>query len=273
MLEFYYPTTVLMLDDDLQFLENFNIKLSRKHKTQMTCKPNEAVKAILNSHHPSNNINNKKRHETISILIADYNMPETTGIEVCKKLKDSPCKKIILTGEGDLNIAINAFNAGLIDGYLLKGDPDLSNKILEMISTLQNKFFSYFSNKKNKHNETNIKSLLANQKFKNFFQSHIEQFKIKEFYLTETNNGYLLVDQNDQSTFLVITSRHQLAEYLDIASYTSNSRELLSGLQNKTKTPAILNNADLDIPASDWHKLLINIEPMNELPDYYFGTK
>lgn len=65
------------------------------------------------------------------IVITDYNMPLVNGLEVLKELKDL-IPVIILTGEGDEIIAVDAMKIGAAD-YVIK---DVNGKYLEILASV-----------------------------------------------------------------------------------------------------------------------------------------
>ncbi len=58
-------------------------------------------------------------NQQISLIIVDQNMPEISGLEICKQITNN-IKKILLTGSDDLNLAIEAFNQQIIHAHIKK---------------------------------------------------------------------------------------------------------------------------------------------------------
>ena len=164
---YYYPTTVMLLDDSEDFLTNFSLQLQNKLAVKLYSKPQTALaylKGVDYSSHlntrvfstPQENhgmnpivnhsvnlnlstikeeIYNPKRFDEIAVIIIDYDMPAMNGLDFCRKLGRSPIKKILLTGKGDEKIAVQAFNEGLIDHFIQKGNRDVIN-IVEVIKII-----------------------------------------------------------------------------------------------------------------------------------------
>ncbi len=68
-------------------------------------------------------IYNSKRFLENTVLVIDYAMPVMHGMEVCKELSHLPIKKLMLTGEADDKLAVQAFNQKLINKFIRKGGP------------------------------------------------------------------------------------------------------------------------------------------------------
>jgi CheY-like chemotaxis protein len=121
---FYFPTTVLICDDDNLMLDFLNAELGDEFKLITTTSSNEALSLayqrtadcidisefIANESESSlqnENVsttrfnfsailkirNQPMRQNLLSVLISDYAMPEVSGLELCKKLYNYPIKK------------------------------------------------------------------------------------------------------------------------------------------------------------------------------------
>src|SRR6202048_570324 len=64
----------------------------------------------------------KLRGETVAMLVADYRMPQMTGIDFLERAMDlyPAAKRVLLTAYADTHAAIDAINVVDLDHYLLK---------------------------------------------------------------------------------------------------------------------------------------------------------
>ena len=142
-----FPTKVLVIDDDASSLKNLGLNLDdTSFSYKFYDKPQEALTFLTKIYEPDSfekrlvlqpddrkwqhamlevniydlmkEVYNPNRFEQISTLIVDFEMPGMNGLEVCEKITDPSIQKILLTGEGDENLAVQAFNRGLIHRYL-----------------------------------------------------------------------------------------------------------------------------------------------------------
>ncbi|MBF0275679.1 MAG: adenylate/guanylate cyclase domain-containing response regulator [Nitrospinae bacterium] len=74
----------------------------------------------------------------IRLIVSDMNMPEMSGLELIKELKETSSRIpiIILTGSDEISLAINAINNGASD-YLLK-DENIQETILHSVEKIVN---------------------------------------------------------------------------------------------------------------------------------------
>src|ERR1700757_123184 len=102
------PNSVLIIEDDAMLADNIRIHLERNQwETHVAHSAEEGLKKL----------------ETVrpDMVLTDYMLPGKTGLDVIKgALEIDPQVKIImLTGEGNVQIAVDAIKAGACD-YLSK---------------------------------------------------------------------------------------------------------------------------------------------------------
>jgi thioredoxin reductase (NADPH) len=80
----------------------------------------------------------KLRGETVAVLVADYRMPQMSGIEFLEKAMDlfPLAKRVLLTAYADTHAAIDAINVVDLDHYLLKPWDPPEEKLYPVIDGL-----------------------------------------------------------------------------------------------------------------------------------------
>jgi len=80
----------------------------------------------------------KLRGETVAMLVADYRMPQMTGIEFLEAAMDlyPAAKRVLLTAYADTHAAIDAINVVDLDHYLLKPWDPPEEKLYPVIDEL-----------------------------------------------------------------------------------------------------------------------------------------
>lgn len=148
----YFPSTVLFVDDNRDFLLNFVLQLDEGLAYRIFDNPRHALDYIHNKHceldlisqhcipevQPAKNrryqqhgnrldlsaihaeVYNPYRFSEISVVVVDYAMPGIDGLEFCRMIENTNVKKILLTGQADEKLAIQAFNEGVIHRYIKK---------------------------------------------------------------------------------------------------------------------------------------------------------
>ena len=73
------------------------------------------------------------RHTLTRVCVVDYSMPAMSGLQVLAQISPWQGSRILLTGRADEQIAVDAFNAGLIEQYIPKQNRDIARHLTEAI--------------------------------------------------------------------------------------------------------------------------------------------
>jgi two-component system, NarL family, nitrate/nitrite response regulator NarL len=121
---------IILLDDHRILIEGIRTLLEPQHSVEaIFTEADQAYKFLKNNE--------------IDILITDYQMPDTNGIEVCKKAKEIQplIRVIILSMHDETPIVQHAIHAG-VNGFLLKS---VSQQELALAIEKVSKGINYFS--------------------------------------------------------------------------------------------------------------------------------
>lgn len=77
-----------------------------------------------------------ERHALARVCVVDYAMPGMDGLTVLGSLEDWPGARIMLTGQAEDQIAIQAFNDGLIDQFVPKQRQQVAQVLVQAVSRL-----------------------------------------------------------------------------------------------------------------------------------------
>jgi len=70
------------------------------------------------------------------VCVVDYSMPAMSGLRVLSELTGWSGARVLLTGRADEQLAVSAFNRGLIDQFIPKQSPELRQRLTEVIQNL-----------------------------------------------------------------------------------------------------------------------------------------
>ncbi|MBA2711555.1 MAG: response regulator, partial [Tatlockia sp.] len=292
---FQFNSKIILVDDNESFLNNLSFELGNNYAIDTYNDPQKALDALI-SNYESNVVSitqnflveveneddvyysvdfpkisrlseNGNKKDTISVVIVDYSMPLINGIEFCQKIAHLPVLKIMLTGYADFRIAVDAFNQGIIDRFLVKDTEFMLEEIIGEVNAMQGLFFeklSYplltcFSAKK----ETLVRSI----EFTDHFERVIKELNAKEFYLLNPLGSYLLIKQNGSKFYFIVLLESHLEEFIDLAKDMSADPELINKMIKRTHAPIFIDEIDYRMPVSDWDCLL---QPIKRLNSYYY---
>lgn len=179
----------------------------------------------------------RRRFGTPAVLVVDYAMPEMTGVELCTQLREMPIKKILLTGQADERIAIDAFNRKLIDCFIKKSDPGAIDMLRTEIPRLQQAFFN--------EQTLTLKDLLARHVYAFLDDPAIgavvedlsNRYRFVEHYLFPNPPGILFFDERGKPTLMVIETAEGLTAQYEVAIDQGAPAELLAALREFRVVP------------------------------------
>ncbi|WP_131783108.1 response regulator [Legionella gresilensis] len=284
----YFPSTALFIDDSRDFLLNFVLQLDEWLAYRVFDSPFDALDYIHKKHNDlatikrrcisrftelsectlsqklntliHSEIYNPKRFNEISVVVVDYEMSDMNGIQFCQAIKHKPIKKILLTGKADEHAAIEAFKAGLIDGYIYKSDPNIADLITYRIKHLQWQYFQDMSKSIYQELKLDAPTCLQDSGFISFFKKLCQEKDIVEFYLADDTGSFLLLDHDAQISFLIVKSEADRIFYLEVARNHGASDELIKALSKGEMIP--YRALPKDKKNQDW---LTNLLPANQL--------
>lgn len=76
------------------------------------------------------------RFSLTRVCVVDYSMPAMSGLRVLSELAPWTGSRILLTGRADEQLAVSAFNRGLIEQFIPKQSPDIRLRLTGMIESL-----------------------------------------------------------------------------------------------------------------------------------------
>lgn len=79
------------------------------------------------------------RHSFTQVCVVDYAMPGMNGLETLSELMDWSGARVLLTGQADEQIAVQAFNQALIDQFIPKQIAGASRRIIDTVQHLMNR--------------------------------------------------------------------------------------------------------------------------------------
>lgn len=157
---YFHPTTVVFVDDSIDFLSNLSLQLDAALAYRLFDSPSSALKYINNTKEARSlshrffatikdtvsgsttepvlhldmaaiqqEVRNTERFAETAVVIVDYAMPQMNGIEFCEQIDSPHIKKVLFTGVADEEVAVRAFNEGIIDRFIRKSERDVYEEV------------------------------------------------------------------------------------------------------------------------------------------------
>jgi CheY-like chemotaxis protein len=199
-------------------------------------------------------------------VIVDYSMPEMSGLEFLKALRNPYIRKVLLTGQADMELAIRAFNQQLIDQFIDKHDPRLKHKLNTTIAAFQDQYFrSSFKLITDPIIANNRDGFLTSPEFQEFFTELRKQTACVEYYMLDTpHNGFLMVDANGERRSLLVYSQSALDEHVGQLEEIGAPGDLIAAVKSGQVLPVYDVTA---VPITHRHPFIV------EWNDYYYPAQ
>ena len=242
LLPIYHNGTMILIDDEEDFLLSLKSSLNRKFAVRGFTSPTKAYQYIMQqqtrfddnfqlfeSYYDGEDIAETgddivlikssqlksyafdiQRYGLISIVIIDQMMPSITGLELCKQLEATGVKIILLTGQMADADTIAAFNEGLIDGYVNKKDENSIKDLIKLINKLNIEFFIERLHSLKFIFDISSRQPLGDFQVQEIMQKAYENFPFSEYYYIPNAPGFLLVNEKGERQFCLFdTEAHQ----------------------------------------------------------------
>jgi len=216
---------------------------------------------------------NVNRFSTVGVVVVDYAMPGITGLEFLSNLGDRGFKKILLTGVADEKVAVEAFNEGLIDRFVLKSDQQAMEKVVQYCDELARERLD-----ENQRQIVNIlprelRSLLQSENIVEVFSEVIVSYKVCEYYFSSKPLGYLCLDAKGSAFFLAFVTKNDLEKSAASLVACDAPEYLQQGVfSNRTYTglfedPNMMNAGDYD-----WDYNSIELKSIGDDDQLFWGV-
>jgi CheY-like chemotaxis protein len=297
-----FPTKVLLVDDDILSLKRLHSGLDDTRFTYQTFNdPHKALKFLnddqkidsfvnrliyqpdedrwqhakidVNIYDLMKEIYNPSRFETVSTVVVDFAMPGMNGLEFCEKIKDPAVQKLLLTGEADEHLAVQAFNKGLIHQYIKKQDPIVLKVLNQALFDAQQSYFSKVSHLMFEVATFRSKpTCLRDPIFIKFFEKLLQEKNIIEYYLFEITGNFLLLDEDSKAYGLFTYNKDQLNMwYEDLSEKDSAPEHLLKDLKAHKKMICFHDKNSISIPAGkEWPKYSHTLKKLEGGKETYY---
>lgn len=229
---------ILCIDDELQVTNSLKRELRHlKWEIDFSNDPKEVLEWI--------------KHQEYALIISDNMMPGLTGIELLGKVagysKDT--RNILLTGNTDLNDAINAFNSKLIHFYMPK--PWNKEKLLEQIHFQLEEYRSIKLKKLSFYADREL--IAKGNKEIDLLKSELKQSETALELLKKTTVKRLVFDPWIQKlSFILIEPHQKISKLLEQFLRAAGVKELKTFSNASEAKTELLRNPGIDVLIMAW---------------------
>jgi len=288
---YYFPTTVVFVDDNPKFLRSLALELpedlayqtfeSAEAGLERVNRPaaapplyqrcfsqyggpdaqgNGTGKLIhLDLSQIELEISNTDRFQEVSVVVVDFDMPVMDGLEFCKRITNPRIRKILFTGVADEKIAVQAFNQGIIDRFIIKSQPDAVAAVRNAVAELQLRYFEAISETLRATLMLNPPPFLTDPAIERLFGELRTERKLVEYYLVANPGGFLTLTDRGQLFRLVVLDDAEVAEQAQWAQRAGAPEGVVEALRSRACLGYFYETPDsyYDLGEYPWSEYLV----------------
>jgi hypothetical protein len=199
-------------------------------------------------------------------------MPYINGLDLCKSIQDPYIQKILLTGIADEQVAVQAFNDGIINQYLRKDDLHLVEKLESALDKAQENYFKLISAECQRliTMPKGESSILATIQFQDLMSEIIKKYDIVEYYIMDSVGSYLLVDKMARDYGLFIANEQEMT--MTAKELELENPQLAKLVKNREKVFCYHRKSSDMLPhVSTWENYLYQANKLEGKDTYYWA--
>lgn len=221
-------------------------------------------------------IYDETRFAEITTLVVDYSMPGINGLELCQQIRklNKYIKIIMLTGEADKELAVHAFNEGLINKFITKNTSNIMEQVLQDINEQQNNYFLELSEILLNQTTKLAKQILLHlddTSYINLLNTTCQKHNIVEYYVINNSGSMLLLNQEAKLSWLAIANNEQMNGFYTTAEFWHTSKAILEALKLKQKIPFIFSADEDEISPNKWDLYMYPAKQLIGQCNYYYA--
>ena len=298
---YFHPTTICLVDDNESFLRSLSLELPPTWACQTFTDPAEAL-AYLNEppalaplvdrcftldrprqsealiHLDLNlieqEINQPERFRRVSVVVVDYAMPSMNGLDLCRNVSDPYIKKAMLTGVADEKIAVEAFNAGLINRFIPKHSANATAATLTYIRELQKEYFSQYTARLHNTLAIDPPGFLVDPEIANRVEQLMRDERLVEYYLVDDPPGFMLLRSDGSMLRLLILHAGDMTAQLAFANEHNAPKEVLEAIAGQQAAGLFAGDSPADYFGAEpypWQDNLVSVTTVAGAREWFIG--
>ena len=303
---YYHPTTVCFVDDNESFMTGLSLVTPEHMSSVAFFDPADALDFVnrpldmpsiadrcvsahaveptslfrVNTGLIEEEISVLNRFGRLSVAVVDYSMPIFNGLEFCERIIDPHVGKILLTGVADEKMAVEAFNAGIIDRFISKSHPEATNHISEYLLDMQRAYFRSQSQQLVRTLSIAGPLFLNDPIIANWVHRLMRRRNFCEYYMVSEPSGLILLTPDGQISQLIVLSEADCNAQADYALAHAAPDAVVRKLRNRSHVGFFLEDAGgydyADLTGSEesaqypWHDLLHRATRLGDRGQYWY---
>ncbi|MEM7588947.1 MAG: hypothetical protein AAF320_02125 [Myxococcota bacterium] len=237
----YHPVTALVVDSSAAFLRSLALHLPGNDRVYCLCShPMLALEKLKQSDEEATFINqmwvnptrqldqqqsavtakheniqgqlrDKSRFGNVFAVVLEHEMSPLNGLQLCKRIVNPFVQKVLLTASVHEQMIDRAKQQGLVDAVIYKHDPNMLQKLSQVLQHAQERYFHLISAAYSEalQIEEEAKAFLGDRAFRDFFAQLRQGLGTIEHHVYGYPDGFVLVDASGTCHGLCVQTKEQ----------------------------------------------------------------
>lgn len=284
---YYRPMTVMLVDDDPDFLKALSDQLSDQYPVVTFTDPDKAILYFEQRNaelfekwkqrgssdlddlvqHARQEIYNPDRFKQILVSVIDYDMPNKNGFDVMSTMGQPIMREmsshsyILLTGKKLSDMDKKTKKKLTDNDFISKWDSDFLSQLLirihkKLTGTFQ--WMSYEPARQLTLDSTEKTNFLFDGNFLPILNDHIEKHHVCEIYIFDKQGSFLFLDKHGNLSWLFIRSDLGMSNTISLAQKYHAPKWVIDALWSKEKLLTLYEEKDFErIKTIDWEQYVL----------------
>lgn len=261
---FHRPGSILFLDDDPEYLEMLGMVIPAHWQVELYSRPSgfgkrmrdeparweadaSAQLQMIERWRQGQALlpqvlrywaNNPMRNQLAKCCVVDFSMPGTNGLQVLETLLDWPGSRVLLTGQADEQVAVQAFNQGLIDQFVAKQAPDITRLLLGTLRKLALAPHPRLNTLWRATLRPAQQSILQIPQVSNALRAYAEKHWV-EYVILDAPFGVLGLDVDGHCHWLQLEPTSSLTDLTELAASAGLSPDVVRSIESGERLAAV----------------------------------
>jgi len=215
-----------------------------------------------------------QRFNRLSVVVVDYSMPGLNGLQFCEQVKDPQIGKVLLTGVADEKMAVEAFNAGIIDRFISKSHPNASEYISDYSRDMQHTYFRKQTRQMRQTLRLAGPLFLDDQAVTSWVRRQMIRHNFCEYYMVSDPPGLLMVTPTGELQQIIVLSAAECDAQATYAELHNAPATVVERLHTRTHLGFFMEDpesygVDDEYP---WSELMHRATPLGDSEQKWFAA-
>jgi len=298
---YFHPTTICLVDDNESFLRSLSLEMPRTWACQTFTDPTAALEYLnaapvlsplvdrcfkldppresealirLDLGLIEQEINQPGRFRRVSVVVADFAMPSMNGLELCRNIADPYIKKVMLTGVADEKLAVEAFNAGLINRFVPKHGTAATTVTRNYIAELQQEYFTQYIARLRNTLAIDPPGLLVDPAIARWVEDLMHAERLVEYYLGDDPPGFMMLRSDGSMLRVLILNADDMAAQLAFVRRHHAPGEVVDAIAGCRSAGLFTGDSPANYFGPEpypWHDNLVALQKVEGAVDWFIG--